>query len=76
MKFEEVLAKLYEYRRCDLPEKADRRAEWQEALRLAADFTKTPVEKLERILLDYYPQYESKRIAQEMPFVPKEIRKQ
>jgi hypothetical protein len=74
MKREDVLSKMFEAEFCDPMDKAERERELQEILRLACEQTGKPLHVLQPAFLKVYPQYRAKRLNNELPDLPFELR--
>jgi hypothetical protein len=74
MKREDVLSKMFEAEFCDPKDKAQKERELQEILRQASEQTGRPLHVLRPAFLRVYPQYRAKRLGNELPELPFEIR--
>jgi hypothetical protein len=74
MKREDVLSKMFEAEFCDPKDKADKERDLQEMLQQACQQTGKPLYVLQPAFLKVYPRYRAKRLGNEFPELPFEIR--
>jgi hypothetical protein len=74
MKREDVLSKMFEAEFCDPKDKARKERELQEILFQACEQTGKPIHVLQSAFLKVYPLYRVKRLSNELPDLPFQIR--
>lgn len=74
MKREDVLKKMFGLEFCNAKDKAGKEIELQEALLQACEQTGKSLHALQPAFLKVYPQYRAKRLSNELPDLPFEIR--